>query len=172
MTLKLCQQVRPMCDVIVVSEDGEYSPEIKKIADIYLMHPRLGHAKNLKLGFEHAVGDFVALIDSGVVIERGYLRDLCISDTVVYPEWNEDSWRAYTPEQKYRELVGWFIVAPIPLIASLPPHPSVAYALNEGLDEWGVELTERLPTLWSDKLTYSHQSLSSYGVLLRKFLPD
>src|ERR1700694_715712 len=171
MAYKLCEQVRPMCDVLIVSEDGEYYAPLKKIADVYLMHPRLGHAKNLKLGFQYAAGVekcWGALIDSGIISEKGDLRDLCIPNTIVYPEWNEESWKQYTPPQKYREPIAWFLVAPYEIIASFPPHPSAAYGLGEGLDEWGEELVKRFPILWSDKLTYSHQALTSYGVILKK----
>jgi glycosyltransferase involved in cell wall biosynthesis len=113
MAYELCKQVRPMCDELVVSEDGPVSPKLESIADKYLIHKWVGHGENLSLGIQNSGGHFVAILDSDIVIEKGVLRDLCIPDKVVYPQWNKLEQAAYfqiNPDQKGL-LFAWFVVA-------------------------------------------------------------
>lgn len=163
MAYKLAQSVRLMCDELVITEDGEFSTDLCLISDIYLQnHPRLGHARNLSRGFDHSTGNFVALIDSDIKIEQGTLRDLCMPETIVYPEWNLASWEQYLPRQGHKTLAAWFLVAPRSFIESFPPYAGPGL---EGIDEWGRKLSERFPVLWTNKLTYSHEARGSYGHL-------
>lgn len=164
MTINLCNQVRPMCDEIIVSEDGTYNKEIERAADIYSYdHRRFGHVLNLNNGFEFSSGDYLALIDNDVSIEKGNLRDLCVPGKIIYPEWNEEDWQAYLPVQPYRNFSQWFFVIPREFMLELPPsrmdHPE-----KEGVDWWTTELRIRYPYEWSDKLSYNHIGRGSYGM--------
>lgn len=158
MTLALAQQVRPMCDELVISEDGSYSKELEEISDIYLLHPRLGHGVNLNLGFRASTCEYVALLDSDVAIESGSLRDMVIPERVVCP-----FHPAFAPFQ------GWFVVAPRWIIAECPPYDRTDHH-GEGIDFWAEELwnltRDRLIT--TDKVTYSHQNSGSYAEFRRQ----
>src|SRR5712692_9807576 len=76
MALNLCKQVRPMCDELIITEDGDYCQALKEIVDVYLIHTphRLGHARNLLQGLKVATGNYVGIIDSDIVITKGTLR--------------------------------------------------------------------------------------------------
>lgn len=84
MALALCKQVRPMCDELIVTEDaGVYYPELQKIADLYLMHPTLLDVANSVLGVRVAQGEYIAVINSDIILLNGDLRDLCVPGTVI-----------------------------------------------------------------------------------------
>lgn len=84
MALALCKQVRPMCDELIVTEDaGVYYPELQQIADLYLMHPNLLDIANSILGVRVAQGEYIAVINSDIIMLSGDLRDLCVPGTVV-----------------------------------------------------------------------------------------
>jgi glycosyltransferase involved in cell wall biosynthesis len=159
MTIDLCRYVRDQCDELIVSEDGEYHKEIEDIADVYLQgHPRLGHVKNLNLGFEASTKDFVAMLDNDIRIESGNLRDLCVPEKLVYPKWTD--WNEYPYPQTGQELWQWFVVAPRKFFQELPPFSIVR---PEGLDEWGDAIRARFPILRSNKVSYRHSGKTSYG---------
>lgn len=157
MTLELAQKVRPMCDELVISEDGLYRPELEQISDIYLLHARLGHGSNLNLGFRASTCEYVALLDTDIGIGEGNLRDLCIPDTVVCP---------YHPT--YRSFAGWFVVAPRWIIDECPPYDRHDGG-REGIDFWAeeMEILSRDRFLVSDKLTYTHGSSRTYSEFRR-----
>ena len=163
MTLNLAKQVKEMCDELVISEDGPYSKELQEVADIYLLHTRLGHGANLNLGFRASTGEYVALLDSDIEITSGTIRDLCVPGKVVSP---------YLRGQAHQ---GFFIVAPRWILIQHPPYDvgsgigghNVPVGRGEGIDNWIVELKEwsgdRL--LASDAVTYNHLSSKSYAQL-------
>lgn len=150
MLLKLCQQVREMCDELIVCEDGDYNQDIKQIADIYIKsHRRLGHAKNTAQGVAVASGDFIGIIDSDVVITRGTLRDLCIPGRAVSGAWQE------FPE--IHEVLGWCFVVDRALLE----NRKIGNPEWEGLGDWMKEL---LPyCIWTDIIEYSHIQKRSYS---------
>lgn len=165
MTLNLAKQVKPMCDELVISEDGPYTKELQEIADIYLLHPRLGHGGNLNLGFRASTGDYVALLDSDIEIVSGDIREMCEPGRVVTP---------YLRGQAHQ---GFFIVAPRWIINDHPPCDvgkgiggiDAPAGGGEGIDNWIIELRtwagERL--LATDKVVYNHLSSRSYSELRR-----
>lgn len=152
-TLDLAKTVRPMCDELVISEDGFYSPALAEIADIYLLHPRLGHGVNLNIGFRVSTGDYVALLDSDVIIMRGSLRDLVIPEKVVCP---------FNP--LFAPFQGWFVVAPRWVITQCPPYDRTDHH-GEGIDFWAEELwnLSREILINSDKVEYHHRNSRSYS---------
>lgn len=148
MTLNLCKQVRSMCDELIVSEDGDYNKALDDICDYYLVHRRLGHALNLSSGIKAASGDFIAPIDSDVVITKGTLRDLCIPEKAGFGTWKE--WPVY------KELMGWCFVMDRTLALR---HPIGAPEL-EGLGLWIADLYPY--TVYVDSFEYSHAPHQSY----------
>lgn len=142
-----------MCDQLIVTEDGDYNPDLERIADIYLLHRRLGHGKNVQLGMEAVSGDYVGVIDSDIVLTKGTLRDLCIPGKAAYGTWKEFP--------HYKELMGWCFVVERILIYR---HP-VAFSEWEGLGPW---ITQLFPyTEYVDIFEYSHIQKRSYGELGR-----
>lgn len=78
------------CDELIICEDaGEYVPELKEIADLYIMQPtNLGVCSNLNIGWEKALSrdaDFVVMMDSDVSYIEGDLREMCIPERVTVP---------------------------------------------------------------------------------------
>jgi len=61
MTLVLANQVRKMCDELIISEDGNPNEDLRKVSDKYLVHSRLGHADNLVEGIKQVTCDFCCL---------------------------------------------------------------------------------------------------------------
>lgn len=163
MTLNLAKQVKTMCDELVISEDGVYTRELHEVADIYLLHPRLGHGSNLNLGFRASTGEYVALLDSDIEIVSGDIRDLCVPGRVTSP---------YFRDQSHQ---GFFIVAPRWILIQNPPYDAgrgigghdVTVGAGEGIDNWIIELRawsgdKLLP---SDAVVYNHLSSRSYAQL-------
>lgn len=150
MALALAKQVRPMCDELIITEDGKYSEELKEIATKYLIHPRLGHGANLRLGLESATCDFVAMIDSDIEILKGNLKDLCVPNEIITPEWNRKD------SIMKSNLLGWFLVAPREILMKYPPFDLSA---GEGIDDW----VRNLEISFSDKVEYLHHGWTSYG---------
>lgn len=162
MAYRLCQQVRPMCDELIITEDGEFSSDLKKIADIYLIHPRLGHAENLKFGIQHATKEFIALIDSDMEIVGGTLRDLCVPDRIVSPE---------SVQGRFDDVAGWFLVCPRSWIVEFPPFGQPSQTTPEGIDIWTRELNNihRNQLISSDKVRVHHSPNTSYDKFKRRF---
>lgn len=158
MTLGLADRVRPMCDELVISEDGPYCQALEDIADIYLLHPRLGHGANLNLGFRASTGEYVALLDSDIKIESGSLRDMIIPEKVVCPK-----------HPTYAEFQGWFVVAPRWIIAECPPYDRTDN-LGEGIDFWAEELWNltRDRLISTEAVTYRHGDSRSYAEFRRR----
>lgn len=159
MALALCEQVRPMCDELVISECGHFHPALKKIADVYLKHEqRLRHGDNLNAGIAASHGDFLACMDSDVTIERGSLRQLCIPGKVVCPE--------YANQRDIRQFHGVFFVSPREILEELPIFERGG---PEGIDHWVIEfskhLNQRGAYLWTDEVSYRHLTGRSYGEL-------
>lgn len=139
-----------MCDELIVSEDGPIWKEFEDLVDQYLTHPRLGHAKNLAEGIKATTGDFVALIDSDVVIIEGSLKDLCMPGKIISPG----------PRPK-----GWFIVSPRQMLNEFPPFENHHYIA--GIDDWWRELQVRFEVTSSDKIGFGHMGNQSYTQLER-----
>lgn len=156
MTLDLVQQVRPMCDEIVVSDDGLYCRELELASDIYLLHPRVGHGSNLNLGFRASTSEYVALLDSDIRIVDGSLRDLVIPDKVV------------CPSHPYVKFQGWFVVAPRWVINECPPYDRND-GEREGIDFWTEELELLTKDMYvrSDAVTYHHGNSRNYSEFRR-----
>lgn len=86
MALDCATRVRDQVDELIISDDSDqYWPELHKIADIYLVHPRMGFKRNMNLGWKLATGDFIAQINSDAMFIDGDLRDLCLVDAVGIP---------------------------------------------------------------------------------------
>src|SRR5437660_1443636 len=84
--LKTAESIRPQVQELVISDDGDrYWPELHRVSDIYLIHPRLGYTKNSNLGWRVASGDYVIQVNSDAVLTEGDLTDLCIPDTIASP---------------------------------------------------------------------------------------
>src|SRR5260221_2776316 len=138
MLLALCQQVRPMCDELIVSEDSDTVERgILELCDKYNVHSRYGHARNLVVGLKMATMDFIALLDSDITITQGSLRDLCIPGKIVSPG-----------------LKGWFMVGPRELLVEFPPFENNHHI--EGIDNWWMELQKRYQVVSSKAVTYHH----------------
>lgn len=97
MTSKLVKTVRPMCDEIIVCEDGGiYSGQIEDLVDKYLYHRwNIGDLRNSVLGMWMASGDFIGIVNSDVTIDRGSLRDLCVPGHVCSPQWTQNRERRW-----------------------------------------------------------------------------
>jgi hypothetical protein len=159
MALKLAKQVRPMCDELVIGEDGEYQKELAAIADTYLVHPRLGHAKNLAETIKATNSEYVAAMDSDMSIDSGDLKDLCIPGHLVSPA---------TVQRRFNEVAGWFFVCPRQFLMEYLPYDQSSQGLPEGIDIWTQEFN-RLHEhhfLSSDKISVSHGHGQSYGVFI------
>jgi glycosyltransferase involved in cell wall biosynthesis len=170
MLMALCQQVKFDCDELIVTEDGNRSLVVEAMATTYLHHQRLGHGRNLRLGWEAATKDYVAFIDSDIRIDNGNLRDLCVPNTLVYPTWRDWKEYRYSYAMTGKELWQWFVVAPRKFFEECPPYANGERANPnsnhvEGLDDWGDEIRNRFPTLHSDKVTYRTSGGASYGIL-------
>lgn len=87
MAVNLATVVRPMCDELIICEDGGTdSKRLRELADHYLWHKwNLGDIRNLTLGIWMASGDFVGILNSDITIHKGSLRDLCIPGQVGCP---------------------------------------------------------------------------------------
>lgn len=154
MAISLANQVRPMCDQLIITEDsGLYIEELQKISDIYLMHPRLKHGFNLALGLKVAEMDYIAMIDSDIKILEGNLKDLCIPGKVV---------GAPMKGRPNRKFEGCFFVSPREILLELPPYDQESGP--EGIDMWTVEFGEFIKDkfIFSDKLFYYHYWNQSY----------
>lgn len=156
MTLQLVEQVRPMCDELIITEDGFFSKELKKAADLYVLHEWQGHGNNLRDGIAASHGDFIAAIDSDIKILEGNLRDLVITDKVVSGKWHE--------HREYTGFTGWFFVSPRFVLDEFPPKTDPS---GPGLDYWGgirgsfrEDIKDRF--VWSDVLEYSHLRNQSF----------
>lgn len=147
----LCKKVVVMCDQLVVTEDGNYSRKIEEVADTYLHHHRLGHSGNLGLGLMACTGDFIAILDSDVMISLGDIRDLVIPGTVVSPTWVD--------HPANNTINGWFMVGPRETFFPVPPISEV-----EGIDLWCNDIWQRnrATFVYSDKVEYSHNRNTSY----------
>lgn len=150
--ITLCKQVRSMCDELIVTEDGPIWKELESLADKFLSHPRLGHIENLRLGITVASGDFIAMVDSDVVIETGSIRDLCVPGKLVIPVYNQGIGLIVSP----RELLEEFPLYQLPL----------GY---EGIDRWWAAFQERYKniTISSSQVRYNHYQNKSYTELTR-----
>lgn len=155
MAIKLANQVRPMCDELIITEDGgEYSKDLWRIADFYLHHPRLGHIKNLDLGIKTSTGEFVGALDSDIVIVKGSMRDLCVPGAIVCGEWAD--------LREHKGFWAWCFVSDRKILED-PRWAIPEEAGHEGLDSWGVNLGRTAPYIWSDKMSYQHLRARSYG---------
>ena len=76
------------CDEMIITEDaGNYSPELRDIADTYIYNNRNGgFTVNVNRGWRQATGDFVAIVSSDTYLVSGNLKDLCIEGKVTSPE--------------------------------------------------------------------------------------
>lgn len=157
MTLALCKQVKPMCDELVICEDGHYNKLLDKAASRYVFNEWQGHGNNLRSGIEASSGDYIAAIDSDIIILDGNLRDLVIPDKVVCGKWHE--------HREYTGFTGWFFVSPRSVLDEFPPKTD---EVGPGLDYWGGirghfrdDIKDRY--VWSDELEYSHLRNRSFG---------
>lgn len=159
--LKLAIQVKLMCDELIITEDGEYNKKLEEIADKYLIHPRLGHAKNLAEGIKVATGDFVALIDSDMDVQSGDLRKLCIPGRVVSPS---------SVQRRFNEVAGWFIVCPREFVTEFLPYDHPSQGLREGIDTWVREFhaIHEHDFEPSDQIFVVHGHGQSYGRFLSR----
>lgn len=76
-------------DELIVTEDGPYCQELHELADLYLLHPRLGACNNMIVGWQVALSrgaDYVVLVDSDVTLINGHLRDMCVPGRVTIPK--------------------------------------------------------------------------------------
>lgn len=154
MALALCQQVRPMCNELIVAEDGDFSEDLWNIADFYLFHrQRLGHARNLWTGVQVASGDYIGILDSDIVITQGTLRDLCMPGRVVGGRWKEFP--------NITEVMGWCVVIDRTL---LKDHP-IGTPEFEGLGDWMQSLLAY--NTWTNAMEYSHIQKRSYSEMNR-----
>lgn len=159
MLLSLCETIRPMCDELIVTEDsGNTSQFIERLADAYLVHPRLGQAGNLAEGIKVSTGEFVALIDSDMRIVSGTLKDLCIPGHIVSPA---------SVQRRADEMVGWFVVSPRQFLIELLPYEQPSQGNCEAIDLWAREfdLIHKSRLISSDKVVVRHGLNQSYGVL-------
>jgi hypothetical protein len=79
---------KEQCHDLIISEDGEYCPQLHEIADVYILHPRYWTAENANIGWQLALArgaDYVALMDSDVVFHGGSLKELCIPNQITVP---------------------------------------------------------------------------------------
>lgn len=158
MAYELCKQVHPMCDELVVSEDGPESSKLGAIADKYLIHAWLGHGENLALGIQNATGEFIAVLDSDIRIEKGTIRDLCIPNTVVYPKWNPHERELYMRENpdQIKLLFAWFVVAPRSMFENLLPFGTDIALWDRHFREQTKEKRLESESVW-----YSHPTRTS-----------
>ena len=79
---------KPLCDDLIISEDGNFHQELHDIADVYDVHEQLWPAKNMNLGWQIALergADFVAIMDLDAHWVSGSLRDACLPGKVMVP---------------------------------------------------------------------------------------
>lgn len=78
----------PQCDELIICEDGDYCPELRQIADLYVLHQNVGVCLNMNMAWEIALArgaEYVAIMDSDVSLVEGSLREMCIPDKVSVP---------------------------------------------------------------------------------------
>jgi hypothetical protein len=88
MTLKCIASHRNQVDEVIVSEDaGIYSPELQKVADIYIYgNQNIGFTKNVNRGWILSHSEFTIIANSDTYLVSGNLNDICKEDEVVCPE--------------------------------------------------------------------------------------
>jgi len=90
MLVRCMKSFQSQVDELIVTDDSNiYHQEIHGLADIYLLHKKLGYTKNINLGWKIATGDFVALVNSDTELISGSLGDLCVPGVLAYPILNE-----------------------------------------------------------------------------------
>lgn len=157
MALDLAKVLKPMCDELVITEDGPYNADLAAIADIYILHPRLKHGANLAVGFRASTGSYVALIDSDIKLTEGNIRDMCVEDTVVCPK----------PHGGH-PFQGWFVVAPRWMIDYCPPYDRNDFHA-EGIDFWADELYQLARENFQncESVQYTHGDSKTYSEFRR-----
>lgn len=79
-------------DEVILTEDGQYCEGLHRLADLYLLHPRLWPADNMNLGWKIALdrgADYVLIMDSDVRYTQGNVRDLCVPGSIGVPAINQ-----------------------------------------------------------------------------------
>lgn len=162
MELDLIRKARPMCDELVITEDGYPQGQLKDIADQYLMHPelgRIGHRQNLVLGIKAATCDYIAVLDSDIIIVRGSLRDLCIPGKIVC---GNGIWGL--PPAGREIFWGWCFVADRNVLLDPQHMVPTDDPSNQGIDHWCKQITASDVFQYvEDKFQYVHLRTQSYG---------
>jgi glycosyltransferase involved in cell wall biosynthesis len=147
MALHLSNQVRGMCDELVISEDGGSQYFLRIVADTYLFHKRLGHAGNLRLGCKVASGDYIGMLDSDVTILEGTMRSLCIPNKFVCGQSDDNS--------TYDGFLSFCAVVDRQLLEKYPmPNGDL-------LDDWCHSIPKE-EVIISDKVRFHHKIGVSY----------
>lgn len=108
----------------------------------------MGHAQNLRRGVEAASGEYIALLDSDIVILKGSLRDLCIPDKFVSAK--------CVDQAQWDGFISWCSVVHR---AALDRHPLPIE--GELLDDWARSIPKE-EIVHSDKVEYSHPIGTTY----------
>ena len=162
MAIDLANKVRPMCDELIICEDGGYdSKTLRGIADHYLWHRwNLGDIRNLTLGIWMASGDFVGILNSDITIHKGSLRDLCLPGQVGCPT------RLFKPGGG--DFVDFCFVVDMELLRKTGyPHSGLAVG-----PDWNWSLALEKETVIVPSVEVSHTGGVSYSGRHRKSYED
>lgn len=153
MAIDLANTVRPMCDELIICEDGgRDSKQLRAVADHYLWHKwNLGDTRNLTLGIWMASGDYVGILNSDITIHKGTLRDLCIRDQTGCPT------RLF--KSGGGDFVDFCFVVDMELLRSIG-YPSSALRVGPDWD-WCVALEKK--TIIVPSVEVSHVGGTSYS---------
>jgi hypothetical protein len=157
MARDLCKQVRPMCDELIIAEDSKYFyDEFLELADTYVCHKNWGDIVNCVRALPLATGNYVATINSDVIIERGNIRDLCIPGYVVSPQWKQ--------LREFRSFQGPFFVVPREIIEQ---YGYLDSAKQGGGADYHYADKIKDVFMWSDAVEYTHLAGRSYSAKRR-----
>lgn len=108
----------------------------------------LGHAQNLRRGIAASTSEYIAILDSDIIILKGNLRDLCIPNKFVCAKCVDQTW--------WDGFISWCSVVDR---SALERHPLPVE--GELLDDWARSIpTEEI--VHSNKVEYSHPIGISY----------
>lgn len=89
MAINCVASYRDQVDQLIIVEDGgNYSSQLKKLADIYIYSKaNLGFTKAVNRGWRNSDGNFTMIVSSDTtLLHHGNISDLCIKDKVSSPE--------------------------------------------------------------------------------------
>lgn len=155
MALDLARQVKPMCDELIIVEDGgNKNCVLAEAASTYMWHENVGDIFNSLIGMLAARGEYVAVINSDVIIHEGDLRNLCLPGRVVSPKWRQ--------QREMHGFQGPFFVVPRTVLLDRQYGYLDVTRQGAGAD-YDYAYRVRDIYTWSDAVEYTHLAGRSHS---------